>query len=64
MSPVLNRAQAQNGDIPKRDILIELADMSSSTNDEGTRGSETSSLSQGNTEHPLPFLSTTGQNDR
>jgi hypothetical protein len=64
LHPVLNRALAQNGDIPKRDILIELADMSSSTNDEGTRGSETSSLSEGNPEHPLPFLSMTGQNDR
>src|SRR6187551_1599165 len=47
LHPVLNRALAHNGDIPKRDILIELSDMSSSTNDEGTRGSETSSLSEG-----------------
>ena len=64
LHPVLNRALAQTGDIPQRDILIEVADVSSSTNDEGARGSETSSLSGGATEHPLPFLSMTEQNDR
>ncbi len=64
LHPVLNRALAQHGDIPHRDILIELADVSSSTKDEGARGSETSSVSGGDTEHPLPFLSMTEQNDR
>jgi hypothetical protein len=64
LHPVLNRALAQTGDIPQRDILIALADVSSSTNDEGARGSGTSSLSGGDTEHPLPFLSMTEQNDR
>ncbi len=64
LHPVLTRALAQTGDIPKRDILIELADVSSSTNDEGARGSEPSSLRGGDTEHPLPFFSMTEQNDR
>jgi hypothetical protein len=64
LHPVLNHALAQTGDIPKRDILIELSDVSSSMNDEGTRGSETSSLSEGTTEHPPPCFSMTEQNDR
>src|SRR5215210_5226789 len=49
LHPVLNHALAQNGDILKRDILLELSDMSSSTNDEEPRESETSSLSEGDT---------------
>ena len=64
LHPVLNRALAQKGDIPKRDIRIEVADVSSSTNGEGARGSEISSLGGGDTEHPLPFLSMTEQSDR
>ena len=64
LHPVLNRALAQNGDIPKRDILIELADVSSSTNDAGTRGSASSPVSSGDTEHPLPFFSMTELSDR
>jgi hypothetical protein len=64
LHPVLNHALAQNGDIPKRDMLIELSDMRASMNDEGTRGSETSSLSEGDTEHPPPFFSMTEQSGR
>ena len=64
LHPVLNHALAQTGDIPKRDIRMEVADVSSSTNGEGARGSEISSLGGGDTEHPLPFLSMTEQSDR
>jgi hypothetical protein len=64
LHPVLNRALAQNGDIPKRDILIELADVSGSMNDGGTRGSEMPSVSVEASEHRLPFLSMTEQSDR
>ena len=64
LHPVLARALAQNGDIPKRDILIELADVSGSTNDGGTRGSEIPSGSVEASEHRLPFLSMTEQSDR
>jgi DDE superfamily endonuclease len=60
---VLNRALAQNGDIPKRDVLIELADVSASTNDKDVRGSEMSSVND-DPERSLPFLSMTEQNDR
>ncbi len=59
---VLNRALAQTGDSPRRDILIELADVSAPTNDGGTTGSELSSLSDEASEQCLPFLSMTGQN--
>ncbi len=64
LHPVLNRALAQNGDIPQRDILIELADVSGSMNDGGTRGSEMPSVSVEASEHRLPFLSMTEQSDR
>jgi hypothetical protein len=64
LHPILNRALAQKGDIPKRDILIESADMSPSMNDEGTRGSEVPSASGEEAEPSLPFLSMMEQNDR
>ena len=64
LHPVLNRALAQHGDIPRRDVLIELADESTSTNDGGTRGSGMSSLSVEASEQHSPFLSMTEQNDR
>src|SRR5829696_1035726 len=40
LHPVLNRALVQNGDIPKRDMLIELADTSTSLKEQGTEGNE------------------------
>jgi hypothetical protein len=64
LHPVLNRALAQHGDIPKRDVLIELADESTSANDGGTRGSGMTSLNVEASEQRLPFLSMTEQNDR
>jgi hypothetical protein len=64
LHPVLNRALAQNGDIPKRDVLIELADVSASTEGKGVQGSELPAVDGEITEHPLPFLSMTEQNDR
>src|SRR5215208_6227850 len=64
LHPVLNRALAQNGDIPKRDILIELADVSASTNDGSTPGSGVSSLSAEFSGQCFPFLSTMEQSDR
>jgi hypothetical protein len=64
LHPVLNRALAHNGDIPKRDILIELADMSDSTKNEETKEDDIPSMSGETSEHAPPFLSTTEQNDR
>ncbi len=55
LHPVLNHALAQTGAIPRRDILIELSDGSSSMNDEGTRGSEASSLSEATLSILPPF---------
>jgi hypothetical protein len=64
LHPVLNRALAANGDIPKRDILIELAGIGDTTNNEDRRGDEILSMSDESSGHSLPFLSMTGQNDR
>ena len=64
LHPVLNRALAQHGDIPKRDILIELADMRDSMNDEEGKGGDLSSVSSERSEHPFPFLSMTEQSDQ
>ncbi len=64
LHPVLNRTLAQIGDLPKRDILIELADMSPSASGKGRRESDMSSGDSELSEQPLPFLSMTGQNDR
>jgi len=64
LHPVLNRALAQTGDMPKRDVLIELADGSASTKEKGRRGSELPTVGGEDTEHPLPFLSMMEQNDR
>ncbi len=64
LHPVLNRALAQHGDIPERDVLIELADESASTNDEDTKGNELPSVSDDSSEPSLPFLSMTEQNGR
>jgi Helix-turn-helix of DDE superfamily endonuclease len=66
LHPVLTRALAQNGALPRRDILIELADESASTNDGGTRGSGSGSpsLSGQASEQRSPFLSTMEQSDR
>jgi hypothetical protein len=65
LHPVLNRALVQNGDIPKRDMLIEFADTSTSIKEKGTEGNDLTSGEQSDTsEHPLPFLSMTEQNDQ
>jgi hypothetical protein len=61
---VLNHALKQHDAIPKRDVLIEVADESASTNDGGTRGSGMSSLSVEASEQRSPFFSMTEQNDR
>ncbi len=64
LHPVLNRALAHTDDLPTRDILIELADVKASTNDQGTRESEIPSLIDESSEQHLPCLSMTEQNDR
>ncbi len=64
LHPVLNRALAQTGDIPKRDVLIELADESTSANEGGIMGSGMSSLSAEASEQHFPFLSMMEQNGR
>jgi hypothetical protein len=65
LHPVLNRTLAQNGDIPKRDILIELSDVSASTKEKGRQGGDLASGDDDElSEDPLPFLSMTEQNDR
>ena len=61
---VLNHALKQHDAIPKRDVLIEVADESASTNDGGTRGSGMSSLSVEASEQRSPFFSMTEQNGR
>jgi len=55
LHPVLTRALAQNGESPKRDILIEFADEGASTNDGGTTGSGISSLSAEFSGNVSPF---------
>jgi hypothetical protein len=62
LHPVLNRALAQNGDIPKRDILIELANEATSKKENETRGSNMRSLSD--SDSPTPFLSMMEQSDQ
>ena len=57
LHPVLNRALAQNGDLPKRDILIELADGSNAAKDERTTASETELASDEGSVASTPFLS-------
>ena len=64
LHPILNRALGKNGDIPKRDILIESADMRPLMNGEGPRGSEVPSASGEEAELSLPFVSMMEQNDR
>lgn len=64
LHPVLNRALAQNGDIPKRDIFIELADVSASTQGGNTRRNEVAPVHEDTAEHSSPFLSMTAQSDR
>jgi hypothetical protein len=64
LHPVLNHALAKNGDIPKRDILIELANDITPKRDEEIRGSDMCSLSDDGSEEPTPFVSMTEQNDQ
>ncbi len=64
LHPVLTRALAQNGALPRRDILIEVADESASTNDGGTRGSGIPLLNVEASEQRSPFLFMTEQSDR
>ena len=56
LHPVLNHALARNGDIPKRDILIELAGGTAPMNHDRTRATETQTLSD-DAEHSTPFFS-------
>ncbi len=64
LHPVLNRALAHNSDIPNRDMLIELADVSTSTHDRSTQGSEGTSGPEQTSEPSSPFFSMMAQNDR
>ena len=64
LHPVLNRALAQNGDIPQRDILVEVADVDTATNDDDTKGNELPSVSGESSEPSLPFLSMMEQSGR
>jgi hypothetical protein len=57
LHPVLNRALAQNGDLPKRDILIELADGSNVDKDQRTTASEPELVSDEDAVASTPFLS-------
>jgi hypothetical protein len=65
LHPVLNRALAQTGALPKRDMLIELADVSTSTKEKDIQGGELTSEDDDEvSERPLPFLSMTEPSDR
>jgi hypothetical protein len=57
LHPVLNRALAQNGDLPKRDFLIELANGSTMDTDERTRASETLTVDGESSVTSTPFFS-------
>ena len=57
LHPVLNRALAQNGDLPKRDILIELVDGSNVDKDQRTTASEPELVSDEDAVASTPFLS-------
>ena len=61
---VLNRALAQQVDLPKRDVLIALAD--TTTIPAGTEATDTdgNGTSAEDARHSAPFLSTMGQNGR
>jgi Helix-turn-helix of DDE superfamily endonuclease len=64
LHPVLNRALAQNGDLPKRDVLIELADGSNTDTDELTRASEILPVDDERSVTSTLFFSTMEQNDQ
>jgi hypothetical protein len=64
LHPVLNRALAQNGDLPKRDFLIELADGSNTDTDELTRASEILTVDDERSVTSTLFFSTMEQNDQ
>jgi hypothetical protein len=57
LHPVLNRALAQNDDLPKRDMLIELVEGSDADKDEHTRASEIPLVSDESSVISTPFLS-------
>jgi hypothetical protein len=63
LHPVLNRALARNGDIPKRDILIEVADGNTPVNNDVTRATEPQTMSDA-AEQFTPFLFMTEQSGR
>jgi hypothetical protein len=63
LHPVLNRALAQNGDLPKREILIELSNGIDADRDEHAPTSEIQLVSEENSVTSTPFLSTMEQND-
>ena len=56
-APVLNRALAQNWDLPKRDILIELVDGSNVDKDQRTTASQPELVSDEDAVACTPFLS-------
>jgi hypothetical protein len=57
LHPVLNRALAQNGALPKRDILIEGADGSNMNTDERTPASDPELVSDEASVASTPFFS-------
>jgi hypothetical protein len=57
LHPVLNRALAQNGDLPQRDMLIALADGSDADTDERARVSEMQAVSDEISVTSTPFFS-------
>ena len=57
LHPVLNRALAQHGDLPKRDMLIELTDGSDADKDERARASEILPVRDERSVTSIPFLS-------
>jgi Helix-turn-helix of DDE superfamily endonuclease len=64
LHPVLNRALKQHGDLPKRNILIELADVSSKEREAVTEAITTVGTSERCSEPSTPFFSMTEQSDQ
>src|ERR687893_136187 len=61
---VLNRALKQHGDLPNRNILIELADISQEKKENGSAASETGGTSEQCSKQSTPFFSMMEQSDQ
>jgi hypothetical protein len=64
LHPVLNRALKQHGDLPNRNILIELADISPEEKENATEASGTGGTSEKCPQHTTPFFSMMEQSDQ